>query len=225
MTWASANGRKWKAARRRAAAWLSLVLWLCGSSARADSVLVRRAAFEERAGALTISVRFDELFEPRMVKRLKSGFPTSVVMRVFIYTKAGGEPIVVQARTLHAVYDLWDEVYLVNIEERGAKRQLRFKKQEQAHRELTQLSRFPLLEIKRVALQEFYFAAIIVEVNPMRPEVLAEVQRWLRTPYRRHQQVGGESFFGSFVSIFVNNKVRRAEKTLKLRTQLFYRQP
>ena len=55
----------------------------------------------------------------------------------------------------------------------------------------------------------------------MSPEVVAEVRRWLRRPYRQPPGVSSENFFGSFVSIFVNDKVRRAEKIFRVRTQAF----
>jgi hypothetical protein len=34
---------------------------------------------------------------------------------------------------------------------------------------------------------------------------------------------GGSSFFGSFVSVFVNPKIPVSDRTLKLRSQAFYR--
>ena len=78
------------------------------------------------------------------------------------------------------------------------------------------------MRMAKIARARNYFVAAIVEVNPMSREVLAEVRRWLRRPSGGHEG-GSESFFGSFVSIFVNNKVRRSERTWKIRSQLFYK--
>jgi hypothetical protein len=90
---------------------------------------------------------------------------------------------------------------------------------------LTSLWRFPLVTLDRVKPQDQYFVAGIGEVNPMSEDLLEEVRRWLRNPQGDRRSTGSESFFGSFVSIFVNNKIRRAEKTFRLRTQPFYRRP
>lgn len=192
-------------------------------SAGAQTVVTKRGLFEERDGQLTATVGFREMFGEQLKKRLRSGFASSVVMRVFLYPKAGGRPMAATARTLRAVYDLWDEKYLLSVEERGKTYHQELRDEKELVDRLTSFWRLPLVPISQISKKEMYFVAAIVEVNPMQAEVLAEVRRWLRTPYRRHSQMGGESFFGSFVSIFINNKIRRAESTFKVRTQLFYR--
>ena len=63
-----------------------------------------------------------------------------------------------------------------------------------------------------------YFVGVEIEVNPVSPELLAQVRRWLVRP-----ALGGASFFGGFVSIFLNPKVAEADRTLSFRSQVFYR--
>ena len=214
--------------RPRASRLLQIALLLCcqvvfPAWAEEPTVVTKRGLFEERDGQLTVTVGFREMFTEQLTKRLRSGFASTVVMRVFLYPKAGGDPIAINGRTVRAVYDLWDEKYLLSVEERGKTYHEALRDRDQVVDRLTSFWRLPLAPISQIAKSEMYFVAAIVEVNPMQEEVLAEVRRWLRTPYRRHNQMGGESFFGSFVSIFINNKIRRAEQTFKVRTQLFYR--
>ncbi len=201
-----------------------LLLLLGGRSASARGELVlKRLRFEERAGKLTISGGFREMFDERLRRRLRSGFATTVVMRVYLFDRRGKQPLVVTGRTLRAVYDLWEERYLLRIDGPQGRRVRRLRREKDVVDRLTSFWRFPLVGIERIDPDRFYFVAAIVEVNPMSPEVLAQVRRWLRRPALSPHRRGEESFFGSFVSIFVNDKIRRAQRTFKVRSQPFYR--
>ncbi|MCC6748990.1 MAG: hypothetical protein IT371_15125 [Deltaproteobacteria bacterium] len=193
------------------------------SAPRAESVVLKAADFREERGQLVVSAGFRELFDHALRKQLRSGFATTVVMRVYLYARDGGAAVAVSGQTLRAVYDLWDEVYLLRVEDARGNYYVRLRDQRQVVDRLTSFWRFPVGALARLRRGEGYFVAGVVEVNPMSPEVLAEVRRWLRNPSRQPRQVGGESFFGSFVSIFVNNKIRRAERTFKFRSQLHWR--
>lgn len=208
---------------RRLVASLSVLIALCAVAASALAVPTKQVRFQQHGNAVTMSVGFREMFDEKLTKRLKSGFTTTVVMRVYLYEEGGGRPIVAVARRLRAVYDLWDEHYRLRIDDPAGSRVERWRDTKKVVDRLTSFWRFPLMRYAALRAQKRYFVAGIIEVNPMSPQLLAAVRRWLRKPARR--QVGGDSLFGSFVSIFVNDKIRRAEKTFKFRSQPFFRQP
>jgi hypothetical protein len=208
---------------RVVAAAVALLLSLGAAGARGDNpVAYKRGRFYEGKD-LRVSVGFREMFDEGMKKRLKSGFATTVVMRVYLYRKRDGAPVAFAVRTLRAYYDPWDEEYLVKIRDHRGRSSRRFRDQRAVIDRLTSLWRFPIARVEQITQGTKYFVAVIAEVNPVDERLLAEVRRWLRNPHGGHRQVGGESFFGSFVSIFVNNKIRRAEKTFRVKTQPFYR--
>lgn len=182
----------------------------------------KKAAFVEEGGWLNVSLGFRELLDASTRGRLRSGFATSVVMRIYLYEQSGGEPVAFAARSLKAVYDLWDEQFVVRIEEPGRSFNRRLRQDGPVVDRLTSLWRFPLARTANLRKDSLYFVAVIAEVNPMSEALLAEVRRWLRSPYGGRRGSGSESFFGSFVSIFVNNKIRSAERTMRVRTQLVY---
>lgn len=202
--------------------WLALTAFVLPATARAEKpIKFKRVRFRQRSDQITFTVGFREMFDAKLRHRLRSGFATTVVMRVYLYRKNGTRPIAVGARTLRAVYDLWDETYRLEIEGPRGRRLLKLADQSRVVDKLTSFWRFPLVAVKDIRPTRQYFIAVIVEVNPMSPQLLAAVRRWLRKPSRR--RVGSESLFGSFVSIFVNDKIRRAEKTFKFRSQPFFR--
>jgi hypothetical protein len=54
-------------------------------------------------------------------------------------------------------------------------------------------------------------------------ELLAEMRRWLSRPASQSGIDISSSFFGSFVSIFVNPRFPEAERVLRVRSQPFVR--
>ncbi len=198
-----------------------LYLGVAGSAAAQTKVVSKRVTFRQVGKNVTMSVGFREMFDAKLREKLKSGFATTVVMRVYLYQKGGGRPIVALARRLRAVYDLWDEQFRLTIEESGATRSELHRGIREVVDRLSSFWRVPLVRYTSLAVGKRYFVAAIVEVDPMSKRLLAAVRRWLRKPARR--QVGGNNLFGSFVSIFVNNKIRSARKTYKFRSQPFFR--
>ncbi len=193
------------------------------SAARADeSVKLKRGKFRLEKDKLTLSVGFRELFSAAMRRRLKNGFATTVVMRIHLFEADGKRTVSFTARTLKAVYDLWDEAYTIRMNEPPRTRHVKKKAQKDVVDRLTSLWHFPVADLAKVKPGRRYFVAVIVEVNPISEDLLSEVRRWLRNPKGSRQRMGGENLFGSFVSIFVNNKIRRAERTYRLRTQEFF---
>jgi hypothetical protein len=63
---------------------------------------------------------------------------------------------------------------------------------------------------------------MVVELNPVSKETLAEVRRWLSQGNGGGLDRGG-AFFGSFVSVFYNPKIADADRVLRIRSQPFYR--
>lgn len=187
----------------------------------AASVRTKTTRLSVKNGQLTATVGFREMLGGKLKKRLRSGFATTVVMRLSLYRAGGKRPVAVAARTVQAVYDLWGNDYLLTTEDSRGVRTDRLRSQRQVVDRLTSCWQFPLVANSKLDHKRQYFIAGLIEVNPLSREVLTEVRRWLRQPYRRQRTGTRESFFGSFVSVFVNDKVHRADKIFKFRSQLF----
>jgi hypothetical protein len=82
---------------------------------------------------------------------------------------------------------------------------------------------FPVAALDDVPVGPHCFVGLIVEVNPVSEELLAEVRRWIARPRGSQDVAGSSSFFGSFVSIFANPRIAEADRTLRFRSQLVYR--
>jgi hypothetical protein len=203
--------------------WAALVcvLGFGALAAHADepTVPTRPVRLVEKGGHLLGSVAFSELFDGDLLDQLSSGFAQTVIVRIFVYPEGQDDALWFTTATFRAVYAQWDEVYLVRIRDPSGERNLTDRTRAAALVDLTTLREIAVCPTSALEQGRAYFLGIVVEVNPVTQELVAEVRKWLTRP--RGGQVGTDSLFGSFVSIFANPKVPEADKTLRFRSQSF----
>lgn len=152
-------------------------------------------------------------------EKLQSGLPQTLNTQVYAFEVGKKKPIAVYVRSCRVVLDLWEESYRVHVEEAGTPRTLVVRNLEQA------LSRCVVVrgsavgrprEYQALRGREVYFA-VLVEFNPISDAAVKRIRRWLSRP--AGTTAGNEAFFGSFVSLFVNNRIGTAERVLRFRSQ------
>jgi hypothetical protein len=207
----------------------ALAVALAPAQARAqddEEIEVRKLKFAEKGKNLAISGSFTDVFDQEMLEQLSSGFATTIVLRAYVYEKDGKElPVAYSAATFRVVYDLWDEVYSVKIRDAAGEREEEHKTRAEALKAATTMVDFPVARLTDVPVKAHHYIGVIVEVNPVSKELLAEVRRWITKPRGGEEAAGNSSFFGTFVSIFVNPKIAEADRTLRFKSQTFYRVP
>ena len=67
-----------------------------------------------------------------------------------------------------------------------------------------------------------YYLGGIVEVNPVSPEMLERIKRWVSRPSGTSTTAPGDALFGSFVGLFVA-RIGTADRQLTFRTAPFTR--
>ena len=202
----------------RPLALLLLVALPWAPPAAADEAPHGDGRFDGGGPRLLLDVEFGELFDEPLRRRLDSGFATTVVVRCFLTRDGASRPEALAARTTRVAYDLWDEVYVGEEQDAQGSRTFREPSRAEVVRRLTRLTHFPVAETARLEQGQRYVVALRVEVNPVSPELHAQLRRWLtRAPEGPRFSSGGESFFGSFVSIFVNPLPGEAERVLRRR--------
>lgn len=193
------------------------------ATARAEEPVSQRMRFIERASDLTVTTAITKLFDSEAYEALDSGFPSTVVIRIWVYPRSSTEPVAFQLIQRQVVYDLWDEVYIMRLDEPGSARKiLREKRKAEALKRLTSIDDLPIAKLAQMPYEQVYLLAMQIELNPVSKETLAQVRRWLSQGNGGGLDRGG-AFFGSFVSVFVNPKIPEADRVLRIRSQPFYR--
>ncbi len=218
---------------RRALTALLTGLWLLASAglARAadpDPVVDLRLDFRERDGALQVGTLdlgpfvFDQGDYGALAE---NPLATVVVVRLYVYERGGNEPVGFRLMTLRIVYDLWLEEYEVRIDDASGRRSGRYAKLKDAYRAMTTIDGVVIADLDDIAIGPHYYLGVVAELNPVSPETMAQVRRWLTRPAGAARLDRETSFFGSFVSVFVNARLPEAERVVRARSQPFFRAP
>lgn len=199
---------------------VSALLCMCSVWAIAQSVPIRTFGIAWRGSTPRLAFSARDLITDDVAHKLQSGLPQATVMRVYAYDEANGQPVALAPLSCRVVYDLWEEVYRVQIQNATS----------QGSETVTTLNAVAqrCLSVRALGLgtdsewqarrgHRVYFAAI-VELNPMSADTVQRIRRWLAQP-QGGGRVESDAFFGSFVSVFVNRRVGAAERTIGFRSQ------
>jgi len=210
---------------RRVAAAVVLASALAGATAAsaADPAPLRVVGFASKNGRLTVSVGLQDLFGEAERERLKSGFATRVLVRAALEEAATGEPVAVAVQRAEIIYDIWDEKFGVRTSDGlGVERRAVSPTADEAIWRAAVLFDFPMIDMARLRPGVEYVLAVRGDLNPISEDLLIEVRRWLVQPARGQRRLGaGDSFFGSFVSIFVNPRIEDSERQVRFVSQPF----
>jgi hypothetical protein len=194
--------------------------------ARADDPLPQRTTGAVvKNGQLLISVGLQDLFGSTERQHLTSGFSTRILIRVALQEsgRGEGEPVALAVQRAEIVYDIWDEKFSVRVT-RGLGAELRAlaPNADEAIWRATALWQFPIADTNRLRADARYVVLVRGDLNPISEDLMADVRRWLVQPARGQRRLGaGDSFFGSFVSIFVNPRIEDSERQLRFVSQPF----
>lgn len=172
-----------------------------------------------RSGVPNLSFSARDLATPALAKKLMSGLPQTLLMHVYAYPDRSREPVAVSAVSCRVAYDLWEEVFRVQIQTDQQDRAVIARSLQEVHELCLVMRNRPIGRADNYASlvgRSVYFA-VAVEQNPISRGTVERIRRWLSRP-NAGSGMGGDAFFGSFVSIFVNRQIGSAERLLQFRS-------
>lgn len=176
----------------------------------------------ERGDQMVVSTTVGSVFDASAYERLGNGLASTVVIRMWVYRQGQPQPIAFRLLHRQVVYDLWDEVYEVALTSSAGRRTHRARNRAEALKLMTTLDQVEIAARAELAPDIPYVLTIVAELNPVSQETLAEVRRWLSEGSGGGLDRGG-SFFGSFVSVFVNLKLADSDRVVRLSSPPFRR--
>jgi hypothetical protein len=184
---------------------------------------VRTVGISRKGNQLVVSVGLQDLFGPRDVERLLSGFSTRVLIRVALLRDGVSEPVATATRLAEVVYDLWDEKLRVRLSASKAStsQTLVVSTAQAAVDAATSLAGFAIADADTLDGLSPYHLSVRADLNPISDELVTNVRRWLSHPSGRGRAGSADSFFGSFVSVFVNPRIDDSERMLQVTSQSF----
>jgi hypothetical protein len=151
--------------------------------------------------ALTCRVAAELEGDRELRELLESGFTNHLVYRVYLFALGQDDPTAVSLVAFAQVFRLYTDVYYISRE--GIDGYVERLDWEAAAAELSQfeVSFGPTAELT----PGDYFAVALLEINPLDEAALAEARNWIAQSHGGYRLFGGggESLFGSFVTLFV----------------------
>lgn len=174
---------------------------------------------QEKSGTLLrASFSFRDVIDKAMAEKLASGLPTVIAMRAYVLREGEANPVALAVRTCRVVYDLWDEVYRLKISGPGGERDTAALNLDGVLRQCAEARDLPVAEKALLTAGKPHFLGVIVEVNPVSPQMLEQMRKWVSRPAGSTGIGPTDALFGSFVGLFVK-QMGTADRTLRFRTQ------
>jgi hypothetical protein len=178
----------------------------------------REVKFAWDKSLLRVSMGVRDVIDADMSKKFASGLPNVIAVRAYLLREGEDAPVALAVRTCRVVYDLWDEVYRLRVSGIGEDRNVAVLSTEGVFRQCADLKDLAIADKALLAPGKVHFLGVIVEVNPVSPQMLEQMRRWVSRPAGSTGIGPGDALFGSFVGLFVR-QIGTSDRTLRFRSQ------
>jgi hypothetical protein len=156
--------------------------------------------------------------------KLSNGLANVLVMRAYLFEAGATSPIALAAKACNVTYDVWDEVYRIKLTSSEGTRDPAATftppkgSVEGVLKICAETQDLPIGDRTILRPGASYFLAVIVDLNPVSEEMLAQLQKWVQRPMGSTAIAPGNALFGAFVGLFVRS-IGASDRTLQFRTQ------
>jgi hypothetical protein len=180
----------------------------------------RTANFAWDKTLLRASFSYSDVLTPLLRTKLSNGLSNVIVMRAYVFEAGATSPVALAAKTCNVSYDVWDEVYRIKLTTPDGTLNKAVVNVDGVVRECAAAQDLPIAERSLMRAGASHFLAVIVDVNPVSEEMLAQLQKWVERPMGSTALAPGNALFGAFVGLFVRN-IGTSDRTIQFRTQAF----
>lgn len=185
----------------------------------ASEVPTRPVLFEWDADQklLYLSIAFRDVLDLRIQEKLRRGLPTTIVLTATIGRAGGKEVLSTTAQTCKVTWHVWEEAYRVELTRPGLHQVRWTTTVEGVLRRCAEARRLLAGDRSQVPEGAAVLASGQIQVNPISPEVLKKIQRWVMRPSSTGTAAPGDALFSTFTGLFLQ-RIGDAERDVKFVT-------
>jgi hypothetical protein len=185
-----------------------------------DEIVTREAHFDWDAdtGLLYLDLLFRDIVDTNLQGKLSRGLPTTIVMTAAVYRAGTSKPLSTTAQTCKVTWHVWEEAYLVEVMRPGSTRQSWTTTTEGVIRRCTEVRHLLAGDSAQVPSGVPLVAAGKIQVNPVSPELLQKIKRWVMRPSATGTAAPGDALFSTFTGLFLQ-RIGDAERQQKFSTR------
>ncbi len=200
-----------------------LLAWL-GAPAHAQQAALagtlRAATLEWDAdeNLLYLSIGFRDVIDQQIQEKLSRGLPTTIVLTAALFRANLADPVSTTAQTCKVTWHVWEEAYRVEITRPGGTQVRWTTTIEGVLRRCAEARRLLAGDRSQIPDSSALRVSGKIQVNPISPEVLTKIQRWVTRPASTGTAVPGDALFSTFTGLFLQ-RIGDAEREVKFVTQ------
>lgn len=185
-----------------------------------EEAVTRNAHFDWDAdtGLLYLDLQFRDIVDENLQSKLSRGLPTTIVLTAAVYRAGIPKPLSTTAQTCKVTWHVWEEAYLVEIMRPGGTRQGWTTTTEGVIRRCTEVRHLLAGDAGQIPVGVPLVAAGKIQVNPVSPELLQKIKRWVMRPSATGTAAPGDALFSTFTGLFLQ-RIGDAERQQKFSTQ------
>jgi hypothetical protein len=200
------------------------MLLLSSASARAQQAApgdgsLRPAQLEWDADErlLYLSIGFRDVIDGKIQDKLSRGLPTTIVLTTALFRVGSAQPLSTTAQTCKVTWHVWEEAYRVEITRPGSSQVRWTTTIEGVLRRCAEARRLLAGDRSQITPGVQLRATGKIQVNPISPEVLMKIQRWVMRPASTGTAAPGDALFSTFTGLFLQ-RIGDAEREVKFST-------
>ncbi|MET0793375.1 MAG: hypothetical protein ABW061_17775 [Polyangiaceae bacterium] len=185
-----------------------------------EDIVTREAHFDWDAdtGLLYLDLLFRDIVDANLQSKLSRGLPTTIVLTAAIYRAGTTKPLSTTAQTCKVTWHVWEEAYLVEVMRPGSTRQSWTTTTEGVIRRCTEVRHLLAGDAAQIPIDVPLVAAGKIQVNPVSPELLQKIKRWVMRPSATGTAAPGDALFSTFTGLFLQ-RIGDAERQQKFTTR------
>lgn len=191
------------------------------ASAQAEPPLTQRDAvleWDTDKSLLYIDIGFRDVLDAGIRNKLSRGLPTTIVLTATIQRMGSGEPLSTTAQTCRVTWHVWEEAYHVEIIRPGASQVRWTTTLEGVLRRCAEARRLLAGDASQIPAGAALYARGSIQINPVSPEVLQKLKRWVMRPSSTGTAAPGDALFSTFAGLFLQ-RIGDAEREVRFQTR------
>ncbi len=199
---------------------ISLAFWLHPLVARGQSASARPSRFEWDATQtkLRVSLSYRDLIDEAIRQKLSRGLPTTIVFTATLHQVGRAEPLATTAQTCKITWHVWEEAYRVEVSRPGETVAGWTTTLQGVLRRCAEVRKLFAATRDQVPANAALFLHAKLVINPVSPEILQKIRRWVSRPAATATAAPGDALFSTFAGLFLR-QIGDAERELEFDTR------
>lgn len=179
----------------------------------------RRASYEwdhqERFLYATLSYR--DALDDSLRKKLQRGLPTTILFTAALYVPDVKAPLATTVQSCRVTWHVWEEAYRIELSQPGVQNTSWTTTIDGVLRRCAEARQLLVASRTQVAPNRPVYLEGKVQVNPVSPQLLERIKRWVSRPSATDTAAPGDALFGTFTGLFLQ-RIGEAERVLEFAT-------